>query len=259
MPRHCLSIAVHLLLFFCWLICAYGQSAQPAVKLMTMGKPAETRAGLLTDRLSSRELEKWRTIENIVFAEDQNHQPWHPTLRGLWEWIEASGHTVYVEVARSNRIATCTAGTFTIERFDPRGERHVAVIKLNLANIDQAFVGEATRRADGFIPFAKLNRTERYAEVLGHELAHAVHILTNLERSRVVEDVVQQTNQLLLSHHARRREASLTQDLKRRLTKRDSFLKELEAQAEAMEKVVWDELIRSKGSREKLPDLAEKP
>jgi len=210
------------------------------------------RTGLITTRLSARELEKWKAIEQIVFSEDANHQPLYPTLSGLWEWVETSGHTVYVEFFRSDNASTCTAGHFVIEKFDPMGERHIAVIRLSLANINLAYVGRDTKRADGLIPFLGLEREERYAEVLGHELAHAVHILTNLERARMVEEVVQQTNEMLLSQNNPSNGQGVSLDLKRRLSKRDAFLKELENQAEAMEKVVWTELTARKPERLKI-------
>jgi nucleotide-binding universal stress UspA family protein len=139
-----------------------------------------------------------------------------------------------------------------IERFDPMGERHIAVIRLSLTNISQAYVGRNTKRADGLIPFLGLEREERYAEVLGHELAHAVHILTNLGRARLVEEVVQQTNEMLLSQNHPSNGKGVSLDLKRRLSKRDTFLKELEDQAEAIEKVVWTELTARKPERQTL-------
>ncbi len=214
-----------------------------------------SRTGLFANRLSDKELERWREIERVVFAEDANHQPLHPTLRGLWEWIETSGHTVYVEFERGGNSTSCTAGHFLIEHLDRSGEHHIAAIKLSLTNINDAYVGPETRRANGFIPFLGLNKEGRYAEVLGHELAHAVHILTSLERARAVEDLVQRTNQLLLSQHPRQRKAGLAPELKHRLSKRDALLQKLEAQAEEMEKVVWAELAAHKTNA---PQLAGK-
>ncbi len=209
-------------------------------------------SGLITTRLSLKSLERWRGIERLVFSEDISRQPMHPTLRNLWEWIEASGHAVYIEIVHSTRIATCTAGSFVIEHFDPKGERHVAVIRLNLPNIDQAYVGPGAARANGFIPFEGLGRDERYAEVLGHELSHAVHILTSLDRTKMVEEGVERTNELLLSQHPRRKDGLLSIDMKKRLSHRDALLLELEKQAEAMEYIIWQELTASKPAREKM-------
>lgn len=199
--------------------------------------------GFVTDRLSDGELGKWKVIEQIVFAEGNEQQALHPTLRNLWQWIETSGHTVYIEIIRTREVSSCIAGLFLIERFDPLGEHHIAVIRLNLENINQAYVGAETSKANGFIPFLGLEKERRYAEVLGHELAHAIHILTDLERVRLVEDVIQQTNQMLLASRRRYKVGGLAVELKRRLFRRDVLLKSLEEQAEEMEKVVWQELI----------------
>ena len=94
--------------------------------------------------------------------------------------------------------------------------------------------------------------------MLGHELAHAVHILTSLERTRLVEEIVQKTNQLLLSQHSRQKGGRLAPELKFRLSKRDALLQKLEEQAEAMEKVVWTELAARKPEIAKLLSLAAK-
>ncbi|MGH9803091.1 MAG: hypothetical protein ACRD82_22225 [Blastocatellia bacterium] len=211
--------------------------------------------GFVTERLSVGEKEKWKAIEQIVFAEDTQHQALHPTLRNLWQWVETSGHTIFIEFINSRGVSTCTAGLFTIERFDPLGDHHIAVIKLNLNNINLAYVGAETRKPNGFVPFRWLEKEERYAEVLGHELAHTVHILTNLKRAQMVEDIIQQTNQMLLAQYGKHKNV-LAPDLKRRLLKRDNLLKVLEEQAEEMEKVVWMELVARKTRNLKLPYLA---
>ncbi|HQR31728.1 MAG TPA: hypothetical protein PLK30_03255 [Blastocatellia bacterium] len=198
--------------------------------------------GFITERLSTAELEKWKSIERVVFAENIERQPSHPTLRNLWQWIETSGHTVYIEFIQLRGGTSCTAGLFLIERFDPLGNHHIAVVKLNLDSINQAYVGPETTKENGFIPFMGLEKEERYAEVLGHELSHAVHILTDLDRARLVEESIQETNQRLLAFHRRRKSSGMGADLKHRLFKRDALLKSLENQAEEMEKVVWREL-----------------
>ncbi len=204
------------------------------------------QTGFVTERLSPIELEKWKGIERIVFAENSEGQPTHPTLQNLWQWIETSGHTVYIEIIKLRGGFSCTAGLFHIERFDPLGDHHIAVIKLNLDSINQAYVGPETMKPNGFVPFLGLEKEERYAEVLGHELAHAIHILTDLERSRLVEDTVQETNQMILALHQRPKPGGIAADLKRRIFKRDVLLKSLEKQAEGMEKVIWRELTATK-------------
>lgn len=222
--------------------------ASSAEQKQSAARPRET--GLLTDRLSEKELRRWQEIEMLVFAEDENG-PLHPTIRGLWEWIETSGHAVYIELAQTNRVSSCTAGNFRLEHFDPRGERHVAVIWLNLTNIDQAYVGPTTVYANGLVPFLGLNREERYAEVLGHELAHAVHILSSQQRTEQVEKLVQRTNETLLSSRFQRE--NMGQEMQLRIRRRDALLRELEAQAEDFEALAWRELTASRQARARQP------
>jgi hypothetical protein len=205
--------------------------------------------GILTDRLSAKDLRKWQAIERLALASDWRGQPRHPTLRGLYEWAATSGHAVYIEFPPPQRAATCTAGSFTIERLDPLGKRHVGVIRLYLNNIDAAYVGKKVARAGGFVPFHGLGKVARYAEVLGHELAHTAHILSDPERAALVREVVEETNELLLDHSRRAPRASIGLEMQRRLTLRDMLLEELEKQAEAMEEAVWRELVS--GQRER--------
>jgi len=207
--------------------------------------------GLLTERLTAKDRLRWNNIENLVFAQSPEGQWLHPTLIHLWQWIETSGHAVYIEFAKSNNVLTSTAGQFTIERLDPRGERHVGVISLNLTNIDAAYIGAEISRPIGFIPFDKLKQDERYAEVLGHEMAHAADILTSLEKVIKVEEFVEKTNELLLHHYSLKLTEQITRDLRHRLERRDDLLKTLESAADRAEAAVWRELVASKGYRTK--------
>ena len=214
-----------------------------------------SRSGLLIDHLSARKLETWKSIEELVFAEDKEKQPLHPTLRSMWEWIETSGHKVYVEFMDPKRSSTSTAGVFSIDKVDPRGESHSSVIRLNLFNIDHAAMPEIAGEKGGFIPFSQLNGEERYAEVLGHEMAHAIYILSNPERTSKIFDNVETTNQILLLSNVDRSRGQLPSDIidmRKRITKRDEILRQLEAVAESMEKQVWKELVKSKAIRRKM-------
>lgn len=96
------------------------------------------------------------------------------------------------------------AGLFRLEKYDPTGQHHIAVIELRPRVIDRTRVGSEVQRPDGLIPFEGLGKEERYAEVLGHELAHAADILLNPELARQVEEQVEQTNALLLASRRRR-------------------------------------------------------
>jgi hypothetical protein len=245
-----------LVLFGCLLISAQVVTAQTALALpsepTTDGK---NPTGIITDQLSPKDLQRWNAIERLVFAQDVEGQYLHPTLRGLWEWIETSGHAIYIVFVKPNANITSTAGHFNILKFDPRG---IGVIQLNLSNIDLAYVGRETWRSAGFIPFDQLSREDRYAEVLGHEMAHAVDILTSLERTTRVEEMVEKTNEMLLHHRSLKPTEQFTVELRHRLNHRDAMLKVLEATAEKLEARVWRELVDSKLIREKSANLVRK-
>jgi len=243
-----LSLTVAHLLLLALLVYQINGQETKSQKLEGAPRLADS-SGLITSRLSTKELDLWQEIELIVFAEGADRRPLHPALRNLWEEVETSGHAVFVEIARSTRTSSCTAGSFAIERFDPKGEKHIAAIRLNLASIDQAYIGPNSARDNGFIPFQGLSKKERYVEVLGHELAHAVDILSDPERARKVEEMVEKTNEILLSQRLNRKVNLLAPEMNRRLNRRDALLKDLEEQAEEMEYAVWRELIASKPIR----------
>src|SRR5215510_104718 len=108
---------------------------------------------IITDRLTSKDLRRWNAIKRIVFAEDIEGQPLHPTLLSLWDQLERSGHVIYIEMRGTGHAISNTAGVFHIERFDPEGVKHVAVIRLYPEIIDRAYVGSGADTPEGFIPF----------------------------------------------------------------------------------------------------------
>jgi hypothetical protein len=217
-----------------------ARGAARAQDSLRLNSPAATN--IITDRLTGKDLRRWEAIKRIVFAKDIEGQPLHPTLRGLWKQLERSGHTIYIEMRDMGRAISNTAGAFHIERLDPEGLQHVAVIRLYPETIDRAHVGPTPGVREGFIPFLELSKEERYAEVLGHELAHAVDILSDPARARKVVEVVQRTNELFLLHGRQGGYANIGPDLLERIAIRDAFLKELEEPAEAAEMLVWKEI-----------------
>jgi len=200
-------------------------------------------SGIMADRISPKDLRRWNAIKRIVFAEDFMGLPLHPTLRSLWEQLDKSGHAVHIELYCRSRALSHTAGAFRIELFDPLGVRHVAVIRLYLSNIDMASVGPAAARPNGFVPFLGLTRIERYAQVLGHELAHAVDILSDLTRTRMVEEMIEHTNEEFLWQVRRYGYANIKPELRQRIMRRDLFLRELEETAETIEMMIWSEIV----------------
>ena len=170
-------------------------------------------------------------------AKDGHHRPLHPTLRGLFDAVDAGPHTVFIEM---HDAKSYVAGRFAVTRVDVEGRAHEAILILDLRAIDKASTERAAARADGFIPFRGLTKHERYAEVLGHELAHAAWHLASTERAR-------------LAYWLGREEEWARMPLKERLTgnrgdprARNTDLaglrSELEPQAEAAERAIWEEL-----------------
>src|SRR5215471_15752480 len=92
-----------------------GARAQDAARLNSAAA-----TNIITDRLSGKDLRRWEVIKRIVFAEDIEGQPLHPTLRGLWDRLQRSGHVIYIEMRGMGRAISNTAGVFHIERLDPQ-------------------------------------------------------------------------------------------------------------------------------------------
>jgi hypothetical protein len=55
-------------------------------------------SGLLTDRISKKQLKRWQEIERFIFVKDAKGQPLYRMLVSLWNWVETSGHAVHIEV-----------------------------------------------------------------------------------------------------------------------------------------------------------------
>jgi hypothetical protein len=169
--------------FFAILVIFSNAGAQEAERLggtvratLTPGKVT----GIRTDRLKESQLRAWKSILEIVLAKDGEGHPVHPALYGLYHQVDTSDYEIQVEL--SMQRSTLSAGGFCmIERHTEGAQKQVVLIRLNLGTIDCAIASELTRRADGFIPFDGLKKKERYAEVLGHELAHVVRLITNPE------------------------------------------------------------------------------
>jgi hypothetical protein len=202
------------------------------------------KTGIVLDRLSQSEIRQWRSIEHLVDVSAPNGTPLYPTLRGLWEWARHGGNAIYIELSSPDCAAMGTAGKFLIERVDPQAARHVGVIRLCLGNIDRRVAGGGGTRAIGFVRLAGLHKTERYAEVLGHELAHAAYDFANPERARMVQERVEAVSAQFVTHRTEHGNEPLDPALQQRLEERDAMLDELEAHADSIELLVWRELTK---------------
>src|SRR5205823_4274273 len=97
----------------------------------------EIPPGIRTDSLSPRQLRVWRAIEAIVFAKDGPGRISHPKLHSLWQWVETSGHVIYVQLVEPRDRWDHEAGKFKVEKFDSDGQKHQAAIRLCLPVIDR--------------------------------------------------------------------------------------------------------------------------
>ena len=231
---------------------AMDRSAAPIASASASG--SDSLAGIRADRLSPRQLRIWRSIERIVLARDQAGRALHPNLRELWQQVQASSHVVFIVLQdqREHGHSDC-AGRFAIDEFDPAGERHVASVQLNLAIIDRAYIDPASTVADGFAQFTGLSREERYVEVLGHELAHAVWSFQDVARARMIVERYELGKQLSIELQRDAKQKNLspkTRDLMARLR---SLGEVIEEPAYTMEAKIWQELVSVHLGQRELP------
>jgi hypothetical protein len=202
----------------------------------------EAQSGFRTDRLSSKQLRIWKKIENVVFARDNAGSLLHPTLENLWRQVESSGHSIFIQM--NSQATENMAGKFIVEK-PGQDERHgIMSIHIYVSTIDKANTSNWARRADGFIPFEKLESEQRYAEVLGHELGHAVRTIQDpayaalsLEQDRLEAE--------FFSRSRDSKKTGMKNGNGLMMKRLDSLAKEVEAPANAAEIQVWRELAGS--------------
>jgi hypothetical protein len=211
-----------------------------ASNLANMAAPASR--GIRTDRLSPKQLGAWKAIEAIVLATDESGRVRHPRLHSLWQWAETSGNVIHVELPDPKARCDHQAGRFVLEKPGLDGQKPIAVIRLCLPVIDGALVRKRTRDAHGFIRFEGLGKEERYAEILGHELAHAFWTLGDQSHALLTENLKTQVEEF----DRWRRQAlagSAWDERTRQLMRRiESLTTEIERPADVAETEVWKEL-----------------
>jgi len=147
----------------------------------------------------------------------------------------------------SLKMASGQVGVFEVERVDPAGLRHVAVIRLCPRNIELARTRTAPDAIVPFVRFDGLTEVERFAEVLAHELAHAEYFLESPEHLAQVEAARGAIEALRSSQ--RRAIGPVHSDLGRRLKEPLAVLAAAEAHAESVEAVVLGELTQDRRSQ----------
>jgi hypothetical protein len=221
------------------------------VTAMIAGAPDPARAGeanplpgFRLDRLSKGHIRTWRAIEQVVAASGPSEEPCSPTLRRLWEWARTCTHVLHVEMACPPNFVG-TVGVFRVERVDPAGLAHVAVIQLCPRSIQYATVRPAPDAVDPFVRFEGLAEIERYAEVLAHELAHAKYVLENPDRLAQLVSAQGAIESFLSQPGVKRPH----REVARRLPESLAVLAAAEAHAESVEAVVLRELIGDQPSQ----------
>ncbi len=146
--------------------------------------------GFRTDRLSPRQARVWNAIRKIALAADRQGRPLYATLQGLWSNVEQSTHLVFIELTTDPKHCSNMAAETVIEEPDPSGRRHTIRVRLFLPAIDRIYPGEqASQEGMEFVPFSGLRRQQRYAKVLGHELAHVATMFRDPEYLRLVREI----------------------------------------------------------------------
>ena len=219
--------------------------------LRKASKPADLAApsapGIHVDRLSQKQLRAWKAIEATVFATDASGRLKHAKLCSLWQWVEKSGNLVHVELSDPMRNGDREAGKFLIEKSGFDGQKHIAVIRLCLRAIDEALVRKRVRGSGGFIRFEGLRKKERYAEVLGHELAHAVWALGDQDHARLLEELNAEVEKFERSRRRALNGAVLDEQERQSLYRIEFLMTQIETPAKAAEAEVWKELLESRG------------
>lgn len=199
-----------------------------------------------TDRLSPRQLRTWKAIEAMVFARDAAGRLKHRMLHSLWQSVEAGGNVVHVEFPPSGALGDREAGKFVVEKSSPDGHKHIAVIRLCLSVIDEALVSERTPGPDGFIRFQGLGKKERYAEILGHELAHAVWALGDQNHARRLVELDALVEEFERSRRRSLHDTALDEHEWQLLRRIESLMMEVEGPAKMAEAEIWKELLEGR-------------
>ena len=183
----------------------------------------------------------------MVFARDASGRLNHPKLHNLWRSVETSGNVVHVELPAPKALCDREAGKFLVEKRGLDGQKHIAVIRLCLPVIDEALVRERAGDSEGFVRFKGLSKKERYAEILGHELAHAVWTLADQNHARLLEELNAEVERFERSRRRALHRTALDEQEWHHLRKIESLMTEIESPAEIAEAEIWKELLERRG------------
>ena len=205
---------------------------------MVLSGAVRAEAEFRTDGLSGRQLKTWKSIVAVVEATGRDGQPLHPTLHRLYREMASSPHVVRV-VIPATKGSSAIAGRFWLESVGTDG-RHEASITLNLRTIDRVLTGSPDAQ---LVTFETLGRTERQAQVLGHELAHAAWTISDPEHVRLVAAV--QERSIELARRART-EGVAAEGFSAAVDENERLVRALEEPSLAAEAAITEELRASR-------------
>ncbi len=180
-----------------------------------------------------------------MFARDGADRLLHPRLHELWQSMESSSHLIFIEIGKQAKNASTKAGEMIIERVDPSGGQHTVNVQLFLSTVDRAFAEKRLPQgAEPFWPFAELFGSSRYAEVLGHELAHVERVFADPNYLRLYMEIDRELSSYCSRRKIRKGQV-LDQEEQKHLQRIDFSVNEVEKPAAAAEAEIWRELIAS--------------
>jgi len=202
-------------------------------------------SGIYTDRLSPRRLKLWKSLTAMVLATDAAGNPLYARLHALWQAVATSGHVVYVELPAWNGIHH-KAGEVVVEKVDQKGYSSAVAIRLYPDVIDHA---TSESSDEEFRPFLGLGKTERYLEVLGHELAHAVMALREPDYARKMLDLASESANYAAFYRMYVESPQYAEEMRQRAERIQILTEILERPACAAEMEVWRELTQKRSGK----------
>ena len=123
------------------------------------------------------------------------------------------------------------------------------MLRLCPAVIAGAALANEGRLTDEFVPFRGLGKEERYAEVLGHELAHAVSILEDSHYAGVSKELQRQGQELHLFLRQKGKGKLHKLEMQERIARLRALANEIERPAEVSEAEIWSELRKGQSAK----------
>ncbi len=133
------------------------------------------------------------------------------------------------------------AGVTEVEVFDTDEKVQTAVIRLYLGTIRNAWADERAAVDGGFTRFSGLSTTERYIEVLGHELTHLLLLLESADYAHLYRTQSRLRAEIII--HLREQGSAHDESVQQRPLRLNDLDHELEEPALISEARIWRELL----------------